>query len=91
MLYNQCKNNWLFKPNNKVTLTVLILVTLFSFSAGVIYSTISNRYLWHKALEHNFFALKVQPQKAYIPTKIIGYGRFIYSQGDKEELDIMMV
>ncbi len=46
-----------------------------SFSAGAIYSTVGDLYLWHKALQKNTVLSKVQQEKAYTPVKNkYGYG-----------------
>src|SRR6187401_2060050 len=46
-----------------------------SFSAGAIYSTVGDLYLWHKALQKNTVLSKAQQEKAYTPVKNkYGYG-----------------
>ncbi|HMK17620.1 MAG TPA: serine hydrolase domain-containing protein [Chitinophagaceae bacterium] len=46
-----------------------------SFSAGAIYSTVGDLFLWHKALQKNTVLSKAQQEKAYTPVKNkYGYG-----------------
>jgi len=46
-----------------------------SFSAGAIYSTTGDLYLWHKALEQNTVLSKAQQEEAFTPVKNnYGYG-----------------
>ena len=55
-----------------------------SFSAGAIYSTVGDLYLWHKALQKNTVLSKAQQEKAYTPVKNkYGYGWGIDSIGGK--------
>jgi CubicO group peptidase (beta-lactamase class C family) len=52
-----------------------IVDSTVAFSAGSIYSTTGDLYLWHKALEQNIILSKAQQEKAYIPVKNnYGYG-----------------
>ena len=76
-----------FKLNNKETLGAPIVDSSVSFSAGAIYSTTSDLYLWHKALENNFVLSKVQQEKGYTPVKNnYGYGWFIDSLDGKRRV-----
>ena len=52
-----------------------IVDSTVSFSAGAIYSTTGDLYLWHNALEHNTVLSKTQQEAAYTPVKNnYGYG-----------------
>jgi CubicO group peptidase (beta-lactamase class C family) len=64
-----------FKLNDKETLVAPIADSSVSFSAGAIYSTTGDLYLWHKALQKNLILSKEQQEKAYTPVKNnYGYG-----------------
>ena len=64
-----------FKLNDKEAVAAPIVDSSVSFSAGAIYSTIGDLYLWHKALEKNKILSKAQQEKAYTPVKNkYGYG-----------------
>jgi CubicO group peptidase (beta-lactamase class C family) len=57
-----------------------IVDSTVAFSAGAIYSTTGDLYLWHKALEQNIVLSKAQQEKAYTPVKNnYGYGWLIDS------------
>jgi CubicO group peptidase (beta-lactamase class C family) len=57
-----------------------IVDSTVAFSAGAIYSTTGDLYLWHKALEQNIILSKAQQEKAYTPVKNnYGYGWLIDS------------
>jgi CubicO group peptidase (beta-lactamase class C family) len=52
-----------------------IVDSTVAFSAGSIYSTTGDLYLWHEALEQNIILSKAQQEKAYTPVKNnYGYG-----------------
>ena len=52
-----------------------IVDSTVAYSAGSIYSTTGDLYLWHKALEQNIILSKAQQEKAYTPVKNnYGYG-----------------
>jgi CubicO group peptidase (beta-lactamase class C family) len=58
-----------------------------SFSAGAIYSTVGDLYLWHKALQKNSILSKAQQEKAYTPVKNkYGYGWGIDSIAGKRSV-----
>ncbi len=64
-----------FKLNDKDTALAPIVDSTVSFSAGAIYSTIGDLYLWHKALENNIVLSKAQQEEAYTSVKNnYGYG-----------------
>jgi len=64
-----------FKLNDKEKVEAPIVDSSVSFSAGAIYSTISDLYLWHKALQKNSILSREQQEKAYTPVKNrYGYG-----------------
>jgi CubicO group peptidase (beta-lactamase class C family) len=64
-----------FILNEKKATTAPIVDSSVSFSAGAIYSTIGDLYLWHKALQKNSVLSKAQQEKAYTPVKNnYGYG-----------------
>ncbi|MEP6950366.1 MAG: serine hydrolase domain-containing protein, partial [Ginsengibacter sp.] len=64
-----------FKLNDKDTAKAPIVDSSVSFSAGAIYSTTGDLYLWHKALENNTILSKAQQEKAYTPVRNkYGYG-----------------
>jgi len=64
-----------FKLNDKEAVVAPIVDSSVSYSAGAIYSTIGDLYLWHKALEKNNILSKAQQEKAYTPVKNkYGYG-----------------
>ena len=64
-----------FKLNDKASDPAPIVDSTVSFSAGAIYSTIGDLYLWHQALENNKVLSKSQQEVAYTPVKNnYGYG-----------------
>lgn len=64
-----------FKLNDKESDPAPIVDSTVSFSAGAIYSTIGDLYLWHRALENNKVLSKSQQETAYTPVKNnYGYG-----------------
>ena len=64
-----------FKLDDKETVAAPIVDSTVSYSAGAIYSTTGDLYLWHKALEKNNILSKAQQEKAYTPIKNkYGYG-----------------
>ena len=74
-LKNSDKAIGYFKLNDKDTAKAPIVDSSVSFSAGAIYSTTGDLYLWHKALENNTILSKAQQEKAYTPVKNnYGYG-----------------
>lgn len=61
--------------NNKDSVRTLIVDSTVSFSAGAIYSTTGDLYLWHRGLESNTVLSKTQQEAAYTPVKNnYGYG-----------------
>ena len=76
-----------FKLNDKETIAAPIVDSSVSFSAGAIYSTTGDLYLWHKALEKNIILSKAQQEKAYTPVKNnYGYGWGIDSTEGKRRV-----
>ena len=64
-----------FILNEKIAKTAPVVDSSVSFSAGAIYSTVGDLYLWHKALQKNTVLSKAQQEKAYTPVKNkYGYG-----------------
>jgi len=64
-----------FKLDDKESVAAPIVDSSVSYSAGAIYSTTGDLYLWHKALEKNNILSKAQQEKAYTPVKNkYGYG-----------------
>ena len=64
-----------FKLNDKEKVEAPIVDSSVSFSAGAIYSTTGDLYLWHKALQKNNILSREQQEKAYTPVKNrYGYG-----------------
>lgn len=64
-----------FKLNDKEKQEAPIVDSSVSFSAGAIYSTTGDLYLWHKALQKNNILSRQQQEKAYTPVKHnYGYG-----------------
>ena len=63
------------KLNNQVSFTAPIVDSTVSFSAGAIYSTTGDLYLWNQALQNNVVLSKAQQEAAYTPVKNdYGYG-----------------
>ncbi|MEO6638795.1 MAG: serine hydrolase domain-containing protein, partial [Ginsengibacter sp.] len=56
-----------FKLNDKDAVTAPIVDSTVSFSAGAMYSTIGDLYLWHKGLVSNAVLSKTQQEAAYTP------------------------
>src|SRR6187397_28117 len=76
-----------FKLNDKENVPAPIVDSTVSYSAGAIYSTTSDLYLWHKALEQNKVLSKEQQEKAYTPVKNrYGYGWSIDSVEGKRRV-----
>ena len=64
-----------FKLDDKEVVPAPIVDSTVSYSAGAIYSTTGDLYLWHKALQKNKILSKAQQDKAYTPVKNkYGYG-----------------
>ncbi len=64
-----------FNLNDKQSAPAPIVDSTVSFSAGAMYSTTGDLYLWHKALEHNTVLSKAQQEMAYTPVRNnYGYG-----------------
>ena len=64
-----------FKLNDKETLAAPIVDSSVSYSAGAIYSTTGDLYLWHKALQKNNILSRDEQEKAYTPVQHnYGYG-----------------
>lgn len=64
-----------FKLNDKQSAPAPIVDSTVSFSAGAIYSTTGDLYLWHNALENNTVLSKAQQEMAYTPVRnSYGYG-----------------
>lgn len=64
-----------------------IVDSTVSFSAGAIYSTVGDLYLWHQALIQNKVLSKTQQEKAYTPIKNnYGYGWGIDSINGKRRV-----
>jgi CubicO group peptidase (beta-lactamase class C family) len=74
-LKNNAKATGYFKLNDKEKERAPIVDSSVSFSAGAIYSTTGDLYLWHKALQKNNILSGEQQEKAYTPVKHnYGYG-----------------
>ena len=64
-----------FKLDNTNAAIAPIVDSSVSFSAGAIYSTTGDLFLWHKALEANSILTKAEQDKAYTPVRNkYGYG-----------------
>jgi CubicO group peptidase (beta-lactamase class C family) len=69
-----------FGLNDKGGQPAPIVDSTVSFSAGAIYSTTGDLYLWHHALQQNTVLSKAQQEAAYTPVKnSYGYGWLIDS------------
>jgi len=69
------KTTGYFQLDDKRAMIAPIVDSTVSFSAGAIYSTTGDLYLWHKALENNTVLSKAEQEKAYTPVKNnYGYG-----------------
>jgi len=76
-----------FKLNDKEAVTSPIVDSTVAYSAGAIYSTTGDLYLWHKALQQNKILSKEQQEKAYTPVKNrYGYGWSIDSVEGKRRV-----
>ncbi len=76
-----------FALNDKQAAAAPIVDSTVSFSAGAIYSTTGDLYLWHTALENNKVLSKAQQEKAYTPVKNnYGYGWVIDSIDGKRRV-----
>ncbi len=76
-----------FTLNDRDTITAPIVDSTISFSAGAIYSTTGDLYLWHQALEHDVILSKSQQEEAYTPVKNnYGYGWAIDSIDGKRRV-----
>jgi CubicO group peptidase (beta-lactamase class C family) len=74
------KTTGYFKLNGAESLPAPIVDSTVSFSAGSIYSTTGDLYLWHQALENDKVLSKTQQEAAYTPLKNnYGYGWVIDS------------
>jgi len=74
-LKNKEKAIGYFQLDDKEAVAAPIVDSTVSYSAGAIYSTTGDLYLWHKALEKNNILSKAQQEKAYTPVKNkYGYG-----------------
>lgn len=74
-LKKQEKATGYFELNDKEIITAPIVDSTVSYSAGAIYSTTGDLYLWHNALQKNSILSKAQQDKAYTPVKNnYGYG-----------------
>jgi CubicO group peptidase (beta-lactamase class C family) len=74
------KTTGYFMLDDKKAVSAPIVDSTVSFSAGAIYSTTGDLYLWHKALEQNTILSKEQQEKAFTPVKNnYGYGWVIDS------------
>lgn len=74
-LKNSGKAIGYFKLNDKEAVPAPIVDSTVSYSAGAIYSTTGDLYLWHNALQKNNVLSKAQQEKAYTPVKNkYGYG-----------------
>ncbi|MDQ6843653.1 MAG: beta-lactamase family protein [Bacteroidota bacterium] len=64
-----------FKLNDKESIPAPIVDSTVSFSAGAMYATTGDLYLWSKGLENNKVLSKMQQEAAYTPVKNnYGYG-----------------
>lgn len=76
-----------FKLDNTIASAAPMVDSSISFSAGAIYSTTSDLYRWHKALEANVILSKAQQEKAYTPVRNnYGYGWTIDSVDGKRRV-----
>lgn len=74
-LNNKQKATGYFELNDRETKTAPIVDSTVSYSAGAIYSTTGDLYLWHKALQKNNILSAAQQEKAYTPVRNrYGYG-----------------
>ncbi len=69
------KTTGYFALDDKNAAVAPIVDSTVAYSAGSIYSTTGDLYLWHKALQQNSILSKAQQEKAYTPVKNnYGYG-----------------
>ncbi|MEO6358282.1 MAG: serine hydrolase domain-containing protein [Ferruginibacter sp.] len=81
------KTTGYFKVTAKESAAAPIVDSTVAFSAGAIYSTTADLYLWHKALENYTILTKQQQEKAFTPVKEhYGYGWFIDSTEGKRRV-----
>jgi CubicO group peptidase (beta-lactamase class C family) len=86
-LANKEKATGYFKLDDKETTAAPIVDSSVSFSAGAMYSTTGDLYLWHKALQNDIVLSKAQQEKAYTPVKNhYGYGWNIDSTEGKRRV-----
>ncbi|MDP4262579.1 MAG: serine hydrolase [Bacteroidota bacterium] len=76
-----------FKLDDTEATTAPVVDSSVSFSAGAIYSTTGDLYLWHRALQQNIVLSKPEQEKAYTPVKNqYGYGWSIDSIEDRRRV-----
>lgn len=76
-----------FNINDRGAMMAPIVDSTVSFSAGAIYSTTGDLYLWHQALQHYTLLSKMDQDKAYTPVKNnYGYGWSIDSINGKRRV-----
>jgi len=81
------KTTGYFKVDKTNAVPAPIVDSTVSFSAGAIYSTTGDLYLWHQALEQNKILSKAQQERAYTPVKNnYGYGWGIDSINGKRRV-----
>lgn len=81
------KTTGYFKVDKTNAVPAPIVDSTVSFSAGAIYATTGDLYLWHQALEQNKILSKVEQEKAYTAVKNnYGYGWVIDSINDKRRV-----
>jgi len=81
------KTTGYFKVTANESTAAPIVDSTVSFSAGAIYSTTGDLYLWHKALENYTILTKQQQEKAFTPVKEhYGFGWFIDSTEGKRRV-----
>jgi CubicO group peptidase (beta-lactamase class C family) len=86
-LKNKDKATGYFELNDKEVKTAPMVDSTVSYSAGAIYSTVGDLYLWHTALQKNNILSKAQQEKAYTPVKNkYGYGWVIDSTEGKRRV-----
>lgn len=86
-LQNKDKTTGYFMVNAQGAMPAPIVDSTVSFSAGAIYSTTGDLYLWHQALQQNKVLSKAQQERAYTPVKNkYGYGWGIDSISGKRRV-----
>lgn len=86
-LKNKEKATGYFKLDDKETVAAPVVDSTVSYSAGAVYSTTGDLYLWHKALQKNSILSESQQEKAYTPVKNkYGYGWVIDSTEGKRRV-----